>query len=90
MIAVLALLAAVVIAGFVAERLLGDLRGVDERGARGDADPFRPEIDAFTGALRAAGVEVSAHTWPGGHDGDYWDEHWPAYARFYARALAHC
>jgi S-formylglutathione hydrolase FrmB len=56
----------------------------------GDADPFRPGIDAFTAALRAGGVKLSAHTWPGEHDGDYWSEHWPAYARFYARALAGC
>jgi S-formylglutathione hydrolase FrmB len=56
----------------------------------GDADPFRPGIDAFTAALRAGGVPISAHSWPGGHDGDYWNEHWRAYARFYARALASC
>jgi S-formylglutathione hydrolase FrmB len=56
----------------------------------GDADPFRPGVDAFTAALKAGGVRVSAHTWPGGHDGDYWSEHWPDYARFYARALARC
>jgi S-formylglutathione hydrolase FrmB len=56
----------------------------------GDGDPFRPGTDAFTTALRANGIEVSAHTWPGGHEGDYWSEHWPSYARFYARALANC
>jgi len=39
----------------------------------------------------ALGGRVSAHTaWPGGHEGDYWNAHWPAYARFYARALASC
>jgi S-formylglutathione hydrolase FrmB len=26
----------------------------------------------------------------GGHDGDYWNAHWPDYARFYARALSRC
>ena len=38
----------------------------------------------------ALGDRVTAKTWPGGHDSDYWNEHWPAYARFYARALARC
>jgi S-formylglutathione hydrolase FrmB len=56
----------------------------------GDGDPFQPGIQAFTVALRDNGVPVSAHTWPGGHEGDYWSEHWPQYARFYARALADC
>ncbi|MEA2418242.1 MAG: hypothetical protein QOE60_448 [Thermoleophilaceae bacterium] len=53
----------------------------------GDADPFRPGDEALTGAL---GARVTARTWPGGHDGDYWNAHWADYARFYARALAHC
>jgi S-formylglutathione hydrolase FrmB len=56
----------------------------------GDADAFRPGDDAFTAGLRAGGVRLRAHTWPGGHDGDYWSEHWPDYIRFYARALARC
>jgi S-formylglutathione hydrolase FrmB len=53
----------------------------------GDEDPFRPGDDAMAEAL---GGRVSAHTWPGGHEGDYWNAHWPDYARFYARALARC
>jgi S-formylglutathione hydrolase FrmB len=53
----------------------------------GDQDFFRSGDAAFTDAL---GSRVSAHTWPGGHDGDYWNAHWPDYARFYARALARC
>jgi S-formylglutathione hydrolase FrmB len=53
----------------------------------GDEDPFRPGDDAMTAAL---GSRVSAHTWPGGHEDDYWNAHWPDYARFYARALARC
>jgi S-formylglutathione hydrolase FrmB len=57
---------------------------------RGDGDPFQPGIRAFTVALRDNGVPVSAHTWPGSHEGDYWSEHWPQYARFYARALVDC
>jgi S-formylglutathione hydrolase FrmB len=53
----------------------------------GDKDPFRPGDEALTQAL---GPRVTAHTWPGGHDGDYWNAHWPDYARFYAGALANC
>ncbi|HEX6653287.1 MAG TPA: hypothetical protein VF072_11120 [Thermoleophilaceae bacterium] len=41
-------------------------------------------------ALRAGGMHMSAHKRPGGHDGDYWSEHWPAYARCYTRALLDC
>jgi poly(3-hydroxybutyrate) depolymerase len=53
----------------------------------GEEDPFRPGDDAMAAAL---GDRVTAKTWPGGHDGGYWNEHWPDYARFYARALARC
>ena len=53
----------------------------------GDEDPFRPGDDALAAAL---GDRVTAKTWPGGHDDGYWNEHWPDYARFYARALAGC
>jgi S-formylglutathione hydrolase FrmB len=53
----------------------------------GDADPFQPGDQSLKHAL---GGRVSAHTWPGGHDRDYWNAHWPDYARFYTRALARC
>jgi S-formylglutathione hydrolase FrmB len=54
----------------------------------GDEDPFQPGVKALHDAL---GGRVSAHTtWPGGHEDDYWNAHWPSYARFYARALASC
>jgi S-formylglutathione hydrolase FrmB len=54
----------------------------------GNQDPFQPGVQALDGALSG---RVSAHTtWRGGHDDDYWNAHWPAYARFYARALASC
>jgi S-formylglutathione hydrolase FrmB len=56
----------------------------------GDKDPFRPGDEAFAAALDATGVAATFHTWPGGHDGDYWDAHWGDYLRFYARALARC
>jgi S-formylglutathione hydrolase FrmB len=54
----------------------------------GASDPFQPGVKALHDAL---GGRVSAHTtWPGGHEDDYWNEHWPQYARFYARALSAC
>jgi enterochelin esterase-like enzyme len=56
----------------------------------GDEDPFRPGDDAFAAALRAAGADATVHTWPGEHDGDYWNAHWGDYLRFYARALRRC
>jgi hypothetical protein len=46
--------------------------------------------DAFAAALRAAGAHATVRTWPGGHDGDYWDAHWRDYLRFYAKALERC
>ena len=45
---------------------------------------------ASSTALEAGAADLSAHSWPGGHEGGYWDAHWPAYLRFYANALAHC
>ena len=56
----------------------------------GDLDPFRSAQLRFVHALEAAGADVTAHTWPGGHDGDYWDEHWPDYLRWYAHELERC
>ena len=56
----------------------------------GDEDPFRSYNEGFVDHLRADGVDLSAHSWSGGHDGDYWNRHWPAYLRFYANALAGC
>jgi S-formylglutathione hydrolase FrmB len=56
----------------------------------GTADPFRAYNEAFVDYLRADGADLSAHSWPGGHDGAYWTRHWPAYLRFYANSLASC
>ncbi len=56
----------------------------------GDEDPFRPYAEGFVDYLRADGADLSAHSWDGGHDGDYWNRHWAAYLRFYANALAAC
>jgi S-formylglutathione hydrolase FrmB len=57
----------------------------------GRSDPFQPGDRAFVQALQKAHVPISDHlTWTGGHDGGYWQRHWPTYLAFYASALAHC
>jgi enterochelin esterase-like enzyme len=56
----------------------------------GTADPFDPGMDAFAAALRRGGVPITVRRRPGGHTHDYWRAHWPAYVRFYARALSDC
>jgi enterochelin esterase-like enzyme len=56
----------------------------------GDEDPFRVYDEGFVDYLRQDGVDLSAHTGDGGHDGAYWSRHWPAYLRFYANSLAAC
>jgi S-formylglutathione hydrolase FrmB len=56
----------------------------------GDRDPFRVYDEGFVDALRAGDIDLSAHSWSGGHEGGYWDAHWPAYQRFYLNALSHC
>ncbi len=56
----------------------------------GSEDPFRVYNEGLVDALKAGGADVSAHSWPGGHEGSYWDAHWPAYQRFYVNSLAHC
>jgi S-formylglutathione hydrolase FrmB len=56
----------------------------------GDEDPFLPGDDAFAAALAGSGIEIEEHRWPGGHEGEYWNQHWDEYLRFYARALERC
>jgi poly(3-hydroxybutyrate) depolymerase len=56
----------------------------------GDEDPFRIYDEGFVGYLRGDGVDLSAHSWHGGHVSSYWNAHWPVYLRFYANALAGC
>jgi enterochelin esterase-like enzyme len=56
----------------------------------GDKDPFQPGDKAFAQALDIVGARATVHTWPGGHEGEYWDAHWRDYLSFYARALARC
>jgi poly(3-hydroxybutyrate) depolymerase len=56
----------------------------------GSEDPFRAYNEGFVDALEAGGTDISAHWWRGGHEGSYWEAHWPAYQRFYVNSLAHC
>ncbi|MEZ5077854.1 MAG: alpha/beta hydrolase-fold protein [Solirubrobacterales bacterium] len=56
----------------------------------GSSDPFRVYNEGFVAALRGGDASLSAHSWPGGHEGSYWARHWPRYLRFYANSLAHC
>jgi S-formylglutathione hydrolase FrmB len=56
----------------------------------GESDPFLAGFGALSDNLAASGVEVEEHVWPGGHDGDDWNEHWADYLGFYGRALARC
>jgi S-formylglutathione hydrolase FrmB len=56
----------------------------------GDEDPFRVYDEGLVGYLQVDGVDLSAHSWHGGHVSSYWNAHWPAYLRFYANALASC
>jgi S-formylglutathione hydrolase FrmB len=56
----------------------------------GDEDPFRVYNEGFVDYLRAGDADLSAHSWPGGHDGDYWNSHWATYLHFYANSLANC
>lgn len=51
----------------------------------GDQDPFHAADEQLASALH-----INMHVWPGGHDGDYWNAHWPNYLRFYAAALRIC
>ena len=56
----------------------------------GRADPFRAGDHTFVAALRADHAGLIARTWPGGHNGAYWNSHWSSYLGFYADALARC
>jgi S-formylglutathione hydrolase FrmB len=56
----------------------------------GTEDPFRVYDEGFVTALEAGNADLSAHSWPGAHEGGYWNTHWPDYQRFYVNALKHC
>jgi S-formylglutathione hydrolase FrmB len=49
----------------------------------GDADPFVPGATALAQEMGA-----KVHSYPGSHNWDYWDAHWPRYLRFYANACS--
>jgi S-formylglutathione hydrolase FrmB len=68
----------------------GAFAGIPVWSDTGDSDPFLSAAVAFNSALRAAGADLSARIWPGAHDQSYWDRHWTAYLRFYAKALRRC
>ena len=56
----------------------------------GTNDAFHDADAAFVSLLRARGVQVTYHVWPGAHTASYWDAHMAAYLQFYAPALAQC
>jgi S-formylglutathione hydrolase FrmB len=56
----------------------------------GSYDAFHDADAAFVSILRARGVRVTYHVWPGGHTASYWRAHMGEYLRFYASALASC
>jgi S-formylglutathione hydrolase FrmB len=56
----------------------------------GESDDFRPYDEGFVAALEAGDADFTHRSWPGGHEGSYWDAHWPSYQRFYVNALNHC
>lgn len=56
----------------------------------GTDDPFQRADSAFASLLRARGVDVTYHVWPGAHTPSYWRMHMAAYLRFYASALTSC
>jgi S-formylglutathione hydrolase FrmB len=56
----------------------------------GREDAFLANATTYAGKLRARGVDVTSHVWPGGHESAYWGRHMGQYLRFYADALAAC
>jgi poly(3-hydroxybutyrate) depolymerase len=56
----------------------------------GEEDPFRVYDEGFVAALSEGDVDLTSHSWPGGHDGSYWGAHWPDYQRWYVKQLARC
>jgi enterochelin esterase-like enzyme len=52
----------------------------------GNHDALRKAAATLARELRADGADVSFHVWPGNHDGDYWNQHFADYLRFYVDA----
>ena len=56
----------------------------------GQTDDFKGYDEGFVAAMEAGSADFTTHSWPGGHEGSYWNAHWPTYLRFYANSLRHC
>ncbi|MGA2469804.1 MAG: alpha/beta hydrolase-fold protein [Solirubrobacteraceae bacterium] len=56
----------------------------------GSEDPFRAADTTLAQLLRADGIPIQFHIWPGSHEMTYWNSHWNSYLQFYATALADC
>ena len=54
----------------------------------GNHDALRKAAATLARELRADGADVSFHVWPGNHDGDYWNQHFADYLRFYVDACS--
>jgi S-formylglutathione hydrolase FrmB len=52
----------------------------------GTQDELRPGPSKLARELKSDGADLSFHTWPGAHTGEYWDAHFAQYLRFYAGA----
>jgi len=55
----------------------------------GDDDPLARHAADTADILRASGIEVSEHHWPGGHNRSYWRQHLPAYLAFHVDRAEH-
>jgi enterochelin esterase-like enzyme len=49
----------------------------------GRQDELRPGASALARELKADGADITFHSWPGAHTGQYWDAHFARYLRFY-------
>jgi predicted esterase len=52
----------------------------------GQQDPLRTVASRYARELKARGADVTFHSWPGAHEGRYWDAHFARYLQFYADA----
>jgi predicted esterase len=52
----------------------------------GNQDGLRHAVTKYAHELHADGADVSFHTWPGAHTGQYWNAHFADYLRFYVDA----
>jgi S-formylglutathione hydrolase FrmB len=56
----------------------------------GTKDWFLEGATAFESAAKAHAIPLEKHIWTGGHDGIYWDAHWPDYLGFYNKVFVGC